>query len=80
MKKLWGLEYNALSIYKKVDNFWDDANEIGIARVRLIKQDNYFDLANPEDFIKYKILLANKDFIAPSLRCCNMPKVLIKLL
>ena len=76
MKKLWGLEYNALSIYKKVDNFWDDANEIGIARVRLIKQDNYFDLANPEDFIKYKILLANKDFIAPSIKVLqDMPKV-----
>ena len=76
LEEIMGLEYNALSIYKKVDNFWDDANEIGIARVRLIKQDNYFDLANPEDFIKYKILLANKDFIAPSIKVLqDMPKV-----
>jgi hypothetical protein len=63
-----GLEYNALSIYKKVDNFWDDSNEQGISRVTLHKQDNYLDLSSPEDYIRYKILLANKDFIAPSLQ------------
>lgn len=63
-----GLEDNALSIYKKHDNFWSDANEAGISRVVLFKQDNYLDLSNPEDYIKYKILLANKDFIAPSLQ------------
>ena len=63
-----GLEYNALSIYKKVDNFWDDSNENGISRVRLKKQDNYLNLADPEDYIRYKILLANKDSIAPSMQ------------
>lgn len=31
------LEDNALSIYKKTDNFWDDSNENGISRVRLTK-------------------------------------------
>lgn len=67
LEEIMGLEYNALSIYKKVDNFWDDSNENGISRVRLTKQDNYFNLADPEDYIRYKILLANKDFIAPSL-------------
>lgn len=61
------LEVNALSIYKKVDNFWDDSNDKGISRVRLTKQDNYFNLSDPEDYIRYKILLANKDYIAPSL-------------
>ena len=71
-----GLEYNALSIYKKVDNFWDDSNENGISRVRLTKQDNYLNLADPEDYIRYKILLANKDFIAPSLQALqDTPKV-----
>jgi hypothetical protein len=67
LEEIMGLEYNALSIYKKVDNFWDSSNENGISSVRLTKQDNYFDLSNPEDYIKYKILLANKNFIAPSL-------------
>ena len=68
LEEVMGLEYNALSIYKKVDNFWDDSNESGISRVRLSKQDNYFNLADPEDYIRYKILLANKDYIAPSLQ------------
>ena len=68
LEEIMGLEYNALSIYKKVDNFWDDANDSGISKVRLSKQDNYLDLSSPEDYIKYKILLANKDYIAPSLK------------
>lgn len=67
LEKAMGLEYNALSIYKKQDNFWDDSNEGGIGRVVLHKQDNYLDLSNPEDYIRYKILLANKDQIASSL-------------
>lgn len=68
LEDVLGLEYNALSIYKKVDNFWDDSNENGISRVRLTKQDNYLNLADPEDYIRYKILLANKDQIAPSIQ------------
>jgi hypothetical protein len=61
-----GLEKGALSVYKKDNNFWSDANPQGINKVRLRKQDNYLDLSVPEDYIRYKILLANKDFIAPS--------------
>jgi hypothetical protein len=68
LEHIMGLEYNALSIYKKVDNFWDDSNDSGISKVRLSKQDNYFNLSDPEDYIRYKILLANKDYIAPSLQ------------
>ena len=68
LEEVMGLEINALSIYKKVDNFWDDSNENGINKVRLRKQDNYLNLADPEDYIRYKILLANKDFIAPSMQ------------
>ena len=76
LEEIMGLEYNALSIYRKVDNFWDDSNENGISRVRLTKQDNYFNLADPEDYIRYKILLANKDFIAPSLQALeDAPKM-----
>lgn len=68
LEYIMGLEPNALSIYKKVDNFWDDSNDVGISQVKLRKQDNYLNLADPEDYIRYKILLANKDFIAPSLK------------
>lgn len=68
LEELMGLEYNALSIYKKDNNFWDDSNENGISRVRLTKQDNYLNLADPEDYIRYKILLANKDLVASSLQ------------
>ena len=61
-----GMDKGALSVYRKQDNFWSDANSQGINKVRLRKQDNYLDLSTPEDYIRYKILLANKDFIAPS--------------
>lgn len=67
LEKAMGLEINALSIYKKENNFWDDSNPNGIGRVTLHKQDNYFDLSIPEQYIQYKILLANSDQIAPSM-------------
>ena len=63
-----GLEYNALSVHNKKNNFWSDSNDEGISKVVLLKQDNYLNLADPEDYIRYKILLANKDYIAPSLQ------------
>lgn len=61
-----GMDKGTLSVYKKKDNFWSDANPQGVNKVKLRKQDNYLDLSVPEDYIRYKILLANKDFIAPS--------------
>lgn len=61
-----GMERGAMSVYRKTDNFWSDANPMGIGKVRLRKQDNYLDLSIAEDYIRYKILLANKDFICPS--------------
>lgn len=69
LEEFMGLEYNALSVYKKEDNFW--ANFM----VRLTKGDTFLDLSNPDDFIKYKVLQANKDFIAPSLKALqDIPK------
>lgn len=68
LEEYMGLEYNALSIYKRQNNFWSDDNPEGINTVILGKRDNYLDLSIPEDYIKYKILLANKNFIAPSLQ------------
>lgn len=68
LEKAMGLEPNTMSIYRKNDNFWSDSNPHGIGRVTLHKQDNFFDLSIPEDYIRYKILLANSDYIASSLQ------------
>ena len=68
LEDIMGLEVNSMSIYNKVNNFWDDSNDTGISKVTLLKQDNYLDLSDPEDYIRYKILLANKDLIAPSMK------------
>lgn len=70
LEEVMGLDNNALSIYKKEKNFWDDFS------VRLTKGETYLDLSNPNDYIKYKVLLANKDFVASSLEeLQNHPKV-----
>jgi hypothetical protein len=63
-----GLEVGALNVYNKTNNFWDNTTEGGISRVRLSKQNNHLNLNNPIDYIKYKILLANKDLVAPNLQ------------
>lgn len=68
LEKVMGLEEDTLSIYRRRDNFWDDSNPNGIGKVTLRKQDNYFDLSIPEDYIKWKVLLANTNFICPSLQ------------
>ena len=62
LEEAMGYEYGALSSIRKVNNFWETVS------VRLTKQDNYLDLSSPDDYIKYKVLLANKDYIAPSLQ------------
>lgn len=61
LESIMGLEYNALNSFKTKNNYWENV------MVRLLKQDNYLDLSVPDDYIKYKVLLANKDLIAPSL-------------
>lgn len=62
LETVLGLEENGLSVYNKKDNYWENY------LIRLGKQDTILDLSNPEDYIKYKVLLANKDTIAPSMR------------
>lgn len=69
LEQIMGLEYNALSIYLKVDNYWENL------RVRVTKQDTFLNLSDPSDYIKYKVLLANKNLIAPSLQAMqDFPK------
>lgn len=55
-----GMSDNALSIYRKENNYWANNG------VTLGKEKTTLNLANPEEYIKYKILLANKDFICTS--------------
>ena len=62
LEEAMGYEDGTLSSIRKVNNFWENVS------VRLTKQDNYLDLSSPDDYIKYKVLLANKDLIAPSLQ------------
>lgn len=61
-EEVLGLEVNGLSVYNKKDNYWDNY------LIRLTKQDTVLDLSDPEDYIKYKVLLANKATIAPSMK------------
>ena len=67
LENIMGLEPNALSVHKRENNFWSNSTEGAVNSVALKKEDNYFDLSIPEEYIKYKILLANNDVIAPSL-------------
>ena len=62
LEEVLGLEINGLSVYNKKDNYWDNY------LIKLGKQDTILDLSNPEDYIKYKVLLANKETVAPSMK------------
>ena len=62
LEYIMGMDKNALSIYRTTNNFWDDF------KVTLTKEDTVLDLSVPMDFIKYKVLKANKEFIAESLQ------------
>lgn len=62
LEDILGLDSNALSVYKKENNFWDKYT------VDVPKEGIHLDLNDPEDYIKYKVLLANSDKIAPSVQ------------
>ena len=62
LEDIMQLDYGALSVYKKEDNYWENLI------VRLGKEDTILDLSVPTDYIKYKVLLANKDLICPSMK------------
>lgn len=54
-----------LSVHNKKDNYWENY------KVRLTKNDTFLDLSVPDDYIKYKVLLANNTMICPSLKQYN---------
>lgn len=62
LENVLGLDNNALSVYKKEDNYWDNY------RVSLTKEGLHLDLSDPEDYIKYAVLRANSDIVAPSVQ------------
>ena len=62
LEEALGLDYNALSVYKKDNNYWDNY------KVQLTKEGIHLNLSDPEDFIKYKVLVANSDIVAPSVQ------------
>lgn len=71
IEKAMGLDDGELSIYKVKDNYWEKPETM----VSLGKDSNFLDLSNPVDYIKYKILLANRDLICPSIEeFKRMPK------
>lgn len=61
LEEMLGLDSNALSVYKKEDNYWDNYHVTWN-----VKEGMTLDLSDPEDYIKYKVLLANNDIVAPS--------------
>lgn len=63
-KEISGMSFEKgdLSPYNKTFNYWKSKE----AKVRLGKDNVELDLANPYHYIRYKILLANTDIIAPS--------------
>lgn len=64
LEKALGLDDNALSIYKTENNYWDNYT----VTIQNAKEGMYLDLSDPEDYIRYKVLLANNDLIAPSVQ------------
>lgn len=61
LEHVMGLPVDSLSVYKKTDNYWHNI------RVPLVgKGETILDLSNPEEYIQYKVLLANKMLVCPN--------------
>lgn len=56
-----------LSVHKPVNNYWKTVKGIGgFKPIKLGKDPITLDLSDPMDYITYKVLLLNKDYVAPS--------------
>lgn len=64
LEEALGLDFNALSVHKKEDNYWDNYRVV----IPNAKEGLHLDLSDPEDYIRYKVLLANSEYIAPSVQ------------
>ena len=56
------LDYNALSVYNRTNNFWDNYF------VTIHKEGLHLNLNDPEDYIRYCVLRANNDLVCPSVQ------------
>lgn len=56
-----------LSVHKTTNNYWKTGKGIGgFKPIKLGKDPITLNLADPMDYITYKVLLLNKDYVAPS--------------
>jgi len=65
LEKVLGLPDNNLSVYNKVDNYLDKV------KITIKKEGIFLNLNDPEDYIKYKMILAYDDSIAPNISAIN---------
>lgn len=61
-EKELGLDFGALSVYNTENNFWDNY------KIELGKEGMTLDLSVPTDYIKWKVLIANNEIVAPSVQ------------
>lgn len=64
-EKYFGLSEGAMSIHRVENNYWTTYNRGYINRVTLDKTSKILHLDNAKEFIEYKILLANDEYICP---------------
>jgi len=63
------------SMLKSSNNFWSSANPNGIGNIILEKGDNRFNMNDPMDYLRVKVLMANSGTIAASYKDLqNNPK------
>lgn len=60
LEEVLQLDDNSLSVYRTQNNFWENFS------VTIPKNGKLLSLSDPNDYIAYKVLLANHDFVAPS--------------
>ena len=63
-----GLDEDTMSVHRRENNYWCTSTTGCINAVVLTKRDTVLNLNDVNDYIRYKILLANDDRICPSLQ------------
>lgn len=66
-EKYFNLPEGSMNPNRINDNYWTTQRAGYINFVKLGKMATYLDLSNATDYIRWKILLANKDIVCPSL-------------
>lgn len=74
LEKEFGMQEGALSIYRTENNYWTTYNKGYINRVALTKIGKKLDLSNVVQWLEYKILQANTDYICPDMETLEHDK------